>query len=87
MMDALAELAALEGQDSFVSRHIGPSETDRVAMLRIVGAASLEELVARTVPGGIRSHTAMDLPPATDEAGVLAELAGLAAQNDRVPAR
>ncbi len=81
-MDSLAELAALHAQDGFVSRHIGPSDADILAMLRTVGAGSLDELVARTVPDGIRSDTAADLPPAVDEAGVLAELAGLAAQND-----
>ena len=81
-MMGLADLAALEAQDAFAARHIGPSERDILAMLRIAGAASLDELVARTVPGGIRTHRAMDLPPATDEAGVLAELSALAAQND-----
>ena len=45
-------------------------------MLRVVGAASLDDLAARTVPGAIRSHGALDLPPAIDEAGVLAELRG-----------
>ena len=33
-MDALAELTALEAADSFVARHIGPSEADIAAMLR-----------------------------------------------------
>ena len=32
-----AELAALEAADSFVSRHIAPSEDDIAAMLREVG--------------------------------------------------
>ncbi len=82
MMDGLAELAALEAQDAFVARHIGPSETDILAMLRTVGAGSLDELIARTVPGGIRAASAMNLPDASDEAAVLAELASLAAQND-----
>src|SRR5580698_6968604 len=80
-MDTLAELAALEAADSFVSRHIAPSEDDIAAMLREVGAASLADLAAKTVPGTIRSNAAMDLPPPIDEAGVLAELRGLAARN------
>jgi glycine dehydrogenase len=78
---SLAELAALEAADSFVSRHIAPSEADIAAMLREVGAASLADLAAKTVPGTIRSNAALDLPPPIDEAGVLAELRGLAAQN------
>jgi glycine dehydrogenase len=80
-LSALAELAVLEAADSFVSRHIAPSEADIAAMLREVGAASLADLAAKTVPGTIRTNTALDLPPPIDEAGVLAELRGLAAQN------
>ncbi len=81
-MDALAELSLLEAQDSFVARHVGPNETDIQAMLRTVGASSLDELVGRTVPGGIRTHGSMGLPEASDEAAVLSELADLARQND-----
>jgi glycine dehydrogenase len=80
-MDTLAELAALEAADGFVARHIAPSEADIAAMLREVGAASLADLAAKTVPGTIRSNVALDLPPAIDEAGALAELRGLAGQN------
>ena len=31
-MDAMAELATLEASDSFVARHIGPSNSDIAAM-------------------------------------------------------
>jgi len=80
-MDALAELAALEAADSFVARHIGPSETDIAAMLRVVGAVTLDDLAAKTVPESIRSNHAMVLPPAVDEAAAIAELRALAARN------
>jgi len=80
-MMSVADLDSLEARDAFVARHIGPSEPDILAMLRIVGATSLDELIARTIPAGI-AGAAMDLPPAADEAAVLAELATLAAQND-----
>ncbi len=80
-MDALAELARLEARDGFVARHIGPSEADITAMLPVVGASSLEDLASRTVPAAIRNQAALDLPPPIDEAGVLAELAALAARN------
>ena len=69
MMDALAELAELERADSFVSRHIAPGLPEIEAMLRPLGCASLDELVARTVPAGIRTQQPMELPPAIDEAG------------------
>jgi len=80
-MDVFAELAALEAADSFVSRHIGPSETDIAAMLHEVGAATLDELAAKTVPPAIRSSQPLDLPPPIDEAAVMAELRALAAKN------
>ena len=80
-MDALAELTALEAADSFVSRHIGPSEADIAAMLHAVGAATLNDLAAKTVPPAIRTNQALDLPPPIDEAAVIAELRGLAAKN------
>jgi glycine dehydrogenase len=80
-MDAMAELAALEAADGFVSRHIGPSESDIAAMLHAVGAATLDDLAAKTVPPAIRTNQSLDLPPPIDEAAVMAELRGLAAKN------
>ena len=81
MTDALQELAALEAADSFVARHIAPTEAEIAAMLKAVGVASLAEMAARTVPATIRIQQAMDLPPALDEAGTIAELRGIAARN------
>jgi len=78
---ALDELAALEANDSFVSRHIGPSDAETAAMLAAVGAASLDDMAAQTVPATIRTNRALELPPAIDEAGVIAELRALAHAN------
>ena len=80
-MDALLELTALEAADAFVNRHIGPSPTEQAAMLGVLGAASLDDIAARTVPGSIRSNRALSLPDAIDEAAVIAELRGLADRN------
>ena len=80
-MTALAELALLEAQDSFVSRHIAPSEAEIGEMLEATGAATLDDLAARTVPGSIRAQQAMDLPEAIDEAGAIAELRALSERN------
>jgi glycine dehydrogenase len=80
-MDALAELAALEAADGFVARHIAPSEAECAAMLAAVGAATLDELAATTVPPVIRTQQPMALPPPIDEAAVIAELRALAARN------
>ena len=81
MTDALAELATLEVADSFIARHIGPSESDITAMLHALGVATLDDLAAKTVPGTIRTNQTMNLPPAIDEAATIAELRTLAAQN------
>ena len=80
-MSALAELAALEDQGEFIRRHIGPSEADVAAMLEVVGAPSLEALIARTVPAGIRGVDVSALPAPTNEAGALAELRALSERN------
>jgi glycine dehydrogenase len=80
-MDALAELASLEAADGFVSRHIGPSESDIAAMLHQVGAATLDQLAAKTVPAAIRADRPLDLPPPIDEAAAIGELRGLAGRN------
>jgi glycine dehydrogenase len=77
-MDLLAEL---EAADQFVSRHIGPSDADIAAMLRVIGRASLDDAAAAAVPESIRSNQAMNLPPPVDEAAAIAELRGLASRN------
>ena len=79
MMDVLAELAALE--DHFAPRHIAPSETEIAAMLRAVGAESLDDLAAQTVPADIRIPPITGLPDAIGEAAAIAELHALASQN------
>jgi glycine dehydrogenase len=81
-MDSIwAELAELEAADSFVARHIGPSDEEIAAMLRVVGATSLSDLAAQTVPETIRTNQGLGLPQPVDEAGMLAELGALAARN------
>ena len=80
-VNLLAELDRLEAPDSFVGRHIGPSDAEIGAMLRVVGAASLDEVAAKTVPQAIRTNRALNLPEAVDEAAAISELRALAAKN------
>jgi len=80
-MNAIAELSALEDKGEFARRHIGPSEAEITAMLKVVGAESLEALAARTVPADIRSTAPLPLPPAATEAEAIAELRALAGKN------
>jgi glycine dehydrogenase len=80
-MEAFAELATLEAADSFVARHIAPTDVEIAEMLRTIGVATLDELMTKTVPMGIRRQAGLDLPPAEDEAATLTELRALAARN------
>jgi glycine dehydrogenase len=80
-MEAFAELAALEAADGFIARHIAPTGAEIAEMLRTIGVATLDELVTKTVPMGIRTQEGLDLPPAEDEAATLTELRALAARN------
>jgi glycine dehydrogenase len=53
-------------------------------MLRVVGAASLEEMAGRTVPAAIAGADLSALPPPATEAEVIAELRALSERNSRV---
>jgi glycine dehydrogenase len=68
-------------EDAFAARHIGPDADDEAAMLREIGAATLDRLIDDTVPTDIRFAGALDLPAAVGEAEVLDELRVLAAKN------
>jgi glycine dehydrogenase len=65
----------------FSGRHIGPGEAERRAMLDALGLASLEELVERAVPAGIRSRSALSLPPGRSESEAFLELRTIASGN------
>ncbi|MFW9609081.1 MAG: aminomethyl-transferring glycine dehydrogenase, partial [Aquaspirillum sp.] len=77
----MTSLRSLESSDAFLGRHIGPNENDISSMLATVGAASLEDLTAQTVPAAIRFGEALPLPEARDEADALALLKSIASKN------
>ncbi|MCR0983071.1 aminomethyl-transferring glycine dehydrogenase [Roseomonas populi] len=83
-MSALEKLAALEDHAAFATRHIGPGEEQIAAMLKVVGAGSLDDLAARTVPAGIRDSHLDALPPPVGEWEAIAELRALSERNARV---
>ena len=80
-MSGPTALLALGENDESARRHIGPSEAEVAAMLKVVGVESLEALTARTVPGAIRGADLSALPPPVTEAEVIAELRELAGRN------
>jgi glycine dehydrogenase len=67
--------------DRFVDRHIGPRQTDLDTMLRTLGCRDIDELVARTVPGSIRSDVELALAPPLSEVEAMGELARMAGRN------
>ena len=65
----------------FAERHIGPDEEETQQMLSVIGVGSLEELIDRTVPRGIRLHQQLDVPSPINEFEYLAQLKDIANQN------
>jgi len=65
----------------FQRRHIGPDEKGLQEMLQAIGVKSLDELIDRTVPQGIRMQRALDLPPAMSEADYLAHIKEVSLKN------
>ncbi|NOX29741.1 MAG: aminomethyl-transferring glycine dehydrogenase [Actinobacteria bacterium] len=71
----------LEPHESFVIRHVGPSESEIEHMLAEVGYSSLDDLIDAAVPGGIRSDAVRKLPEPTTELGALERLRARADRN------
>ena len=65
----------------FAARHIGPTVAERDAMLAALGADSLDDLIAETVPAGIRRTRPLAVPAAQSEEGFLRALSELASAN------
>jgi glycine dehydrogenase len=78
-------MAAIQ-RDEFLLRHVGPRPADLVEMLRVVRAASLDELIEQTVPPSIRTSRPLELAPPLTEHEALTELRRLGSRNRRVRA-
>jgi glycine dehydrogenase len=79
---SLPALADLDPAGSFAARHIGPRPAETAEMLAAVGHPSLQSLVDACVPEGVRDRRPLAVPPAEDEAAVLALLRERAGAND-----
>lgn len=71
----------LKPTDTFIHRHIGPTDADVQEMLATLGLQSLDALVDGTVPADIRFRRPLDLGPHRGERAVLDELREIAARN------
>jgi glycine dehydrogenase len=67
--------------ETFQSRHIGPDAEETAAMLKVVGAASLDALIDEAIPARIRLAKPLDLPAGQSEHHFLKELQELAVRN------
>ena len=65
----------------FLSRHIGPDETETNEMLATIGVGSLDELIDKTVPTGIRLNKKLDIAQPISEFEYLGELKKIANKN------
>ena len=67
--------------DKFVNRHNGPREKDVSAMLKKIGARSVDELIDQTIPSAIRLKKPLALPAAMTEYQYHKHLRAIAAKN------
>ncbi|GAA5483768.1 aminomethyl-transferring glycine dehydrogenase [Haloferula sargassicola] len=67
--------------DDFASRHLGSIGSERAALLETTGYESLDELIDRAVPAGIRSTRPLDLPAPLSEPAALSWLHGIMGKN------
>lgn len=65
----------------FVSRHVGPRPHDIAHMLETIGEPSLDALIGKVIPAGIRHTDSLALADGIGESEALLELASIAAQN------
>ncbi len=75
------ERVSADPLDTFPRRHIGPDSQQIGKMLKKLGLSSLEELVDKAVPAGIRLKKELDLPKASTEHKILRDLKNIASQN------
>lgn len=65
----------------FQHRHNGPNESQTKEMLKTIGVKSLDELIDRTVPAGIRMDHELSLPQAMSESEYLSHIKEVSLKN------
>jgi len=68
-------------KDQFIHRHIGPGSSDTSVMLEAIGASSLEQLIAETIPVSIRLQSPINLPEGLTEQAFLKYIRKVASKN------
>src|SRR3954468_10083795 len=67
--------------DTFLRRHAGPNDREVQQMLDALELPSLDALIDKAVPAGIRLRKPLALPPARGEHEAVAELRAIAGKN------
>ncbi|MEJ7610534.1 MAG: aminomethyl-transferring glycine dehydrogenase [Ferruginibacter sp.] len=68
-------------QQEFIPRHIGPNEEETRAMLQTIGVSTVDELIAKTLPGSIRADLPLKTGNPVSEYQYLKELKKTASLN------
>lgn len=71
----------LSNNSEFIARHIGINSSDQAKMLETLQLATVESLIAQTVPAAIRQERPLETGAAVSESAAIAELQALAKQN------
>ncbi|GGP65404.1 aminomethyl-transferring glycine dehydrogenase [Shewanella saliphila] len=74
-------LTQLEQHELFLTRHIGPNAEQQQDMLNFIGAESLDDLTAQTVPGKIRLPQDLTIGDSCGEAEGIAYIRDIADKN------
>ncbi|HET7188840.1 MAG TPA: aminomethyl-transferring glycine dehydrogenase, partial [Gemmatimonadaceae bacterium] len=80
-MTTTIRTAPVTGSDSFVPRHVGPSEAEIREMLATVGYATLDDLIDATIPAAIRLARPLAIHGGRSEHEALAALRTIARKN------
>ena len=67
--------------ERFENRHIGPDARQVEAMLKVIKAKSVDDLIGETVPAGIRLKKPLNLPKAKSEYEFLQDFKHIASRN------
>lgn len=76
------KIADLSPRNEFISRHIGPTDSDIHAMLKTLGFNSLEQMADKVIPAQIRTqHSYEDVGHGISEYGLLNQLKAMVSKN------
>lgn len=79
---AINEKEILARSPDFLQRHLGSNAAQIHQMLEVLGIASLDDLIDKTVPYSIRYNKTLNLPAALSEQAALTKLRAISLKNE-----